>query len=168
MITMILSLFFGLMAIVMLACAFYWMVIISGIAIFIITLYAGLKKYIEGSAEEKRLRNAEPSIMMCPNCGSTHIYISRMRTGAISASSMSGSAYRFGYSGLVGGGTAVSDSIVTSQRMARCQDCGFDYPYVTQADINAAINRAVKEKNSGAVWLAVSVVSFAVIIAVII
>lgn len=165
MITLILSLFFGLMAIVMLLYAFYWIAIISCITIFAVTFFAGLKKYIDGSAEEKRLRNAEPSIMMCPNCGSTHIYIDRMQTGSISASSMGGTAYRFG-SGLIGQGTAISDSLVTSQRMARCRDCGFDYPYITQADINAAIQKAVREKNSGIGLLTISVIIFAVILGI--
>ena len=89
-----------------------------------VLLILGIADYAKGKNAMNSLQYAKPSEMVCPDCGNTHIFINRMQTGTVNTSTGSGTAYGAGH--IAFGAT---------QRMAKCQDCGFDYPYITEEDI---------------------------------
>lgn len=104
------------------------------------------------------LQYAEPSEMVCPNCGSTHIFINRMQTGTVNTFNGSSTAYGAGHIAF-GSGKAHTYSKITSQRMAKCQDRGFNYPYITEEDIFTARNAAEKEMDKGMAMIVISIVT---------
>lgn len=104
-----------------------------------VLLILGIADYAKGKNAMNSLQYAKPSEMVCPDCGNTHIFINRMQTGTVNTSTCSGTAYGAGHIAF-GSGTAHTYSKITSQRMAKCQDCGFDYPYITEEDIFTARN----------------------------
>ena len=94
-----------------------------------------------------RAWTAKPSMMVCPNCGSRQVKItSRVESTTGSRSSQFKRSlilprYRVSVQSQTG-------SQINRQRVAVCQSCGFDYPYMTFAEVQ-------QEKNTATVTAAV-------------
>lgn len=67
-------------------------------------------------------KNMKASKKVCPDCGSVEVKISREKTGVTH-----NKFFNNHYSG--------GNINYKTQRFAKCQDCGFDWPYVTEEDI---------------------------------
>ena len=85
--------------------------------------------FIRSVVHYTHIRNTVGSGMICPNCHSYNVRLNRERTGNL------------GF-GLYGGGLAFGDHMYTSQRMAKCADCGFDYPFYTDGEVEYDKRRA--------------------------
>lgn len=81
-----------------------------------------------------------PSKMLCPNCNSTNVKIRSIQTGTSTNTRHSGVGAILG----LGFGTvsAKGNTIFNYQREGVCQDCGFNYAYITQEDIDKAKSSA--------------------------
>lgn len=76
-----------------------------------------------------------PSVMVCPNCGSTQVRISR-RTESVTNNSVKNidrSILMPHHHITV---DRKSDTQINRQRVAICQSCGFDYPYITAQEVS--------------------------------
>ena len=70
-----------------------------------------------------------PSSMICPNCHSRNVRIKSRIDGLSSTRA-------------AGGSIVFSDNTIKRSHVATCQDCGFDYPYYTQSDVDELEVRA--------------------------
>ena len=129
--------FFALMVVG--ACYFFGAVAIGGI-ILLICLLASIGNY----TNSKKLQ-ATP--MICPNCHSTNIRISKEVAGFTNNSATS---FHGGW-GLHSGNVNIN-----RQRLGICQDCGFDYPFFTQQEVNQIQERA---KSRMICWFAIAVIA---------
>lgn len=87
-----------------------------------------------------KARNLRPSVMVCPNCGSSQIRIDNRIEGYSGTSnaqvqrSLVMPKYRKTVNWQYG-------SQYNRQRVGICQSCGFDYPYVTPQEAQQAQDR---------------------------
>lgn len=88
-------------------------------------------------------RRMSPSEMQCPNCGSTNTRITSRVDGVASSSDM---AFQRSFIMPKHRVTAhrQSDSSIKRRRIAVCQQCGFDYEYITADDIKQAKRAAIR------------------------
>lgn len=135
---MIKKVFLGLCAIVIvfaLAVGFLWLFAVILAIISLISLLRGIH-------QKKVIEKMVPSEMRCPNCGSTNIKINKAMTGTSTSSRTSGVGYaRSGlFGGVVGRGTSSlnSNTSYNYKREAVCDDCGYNYDYITSSDIENA------------------------------
>lgn len=92
---------------------------------FLITSYIAYRKS-EKLSESK---------MQCPNCGSANVKITSLTIGSQTQTSMSGSGSSFFGIGFVEGNKS-TNTAYSFKREAICQECGFNYDYLTVEDIN--------------------------------
>ena len=123
------------------AVAAYFM---GAIAIAVIVIVVGLLLSIGNYENARKLK---PTPMKCPNCGSENIKIQREIT-----SYSRGSVRTYGSRLSAGSGSTT----VNRQRLGVCQDCGYDYPYVSQEEVEQNIE---KTKNSYHFWLALTIIA---------
>jgi len=112
---------------------------IGGI-IILIGLLASIGKY----SNAKKL---QPTPMICPNCHSTNIRISKEVAGFTNSSATS---FHGGW-GLHSGNVNIN-----RQRLGVCQDCGFDFPYFTEQEI---YQYREKTKAHMAIWFLVAFIA---------
>lgn len=98
---------------------------------FLITSYTTYKKYV----------NLSESKMQCPNCNSTNIKITSLRTGSQTQSKMIGLGGILGIFGFINKNKN-TNTTYSFKREAICQECGFNYEYLTAEDI-----KDIKQKN---------------------
>ncbi len=98
---------------------------------FLITSYTTYKKYA----------NLSESKMQCPNCNSTNIKITSLRTGSQTQSKMVGLGGILGIFGFINKNKN-TNTTYSFKREAICQECGFNYEYLTAEDI-----KDIKQKN---------------------
>ncbi len=135
--------FFSLMALIFMIGVYFLGMIILAIIIVILGLLASIGKYMQ--AKEMR-----PTLMICPNCKSRNIRIQREIAGLTSSSF--GSYYgRWNFRS--------SGHNINRQRIGVCQDCGFDFPYITSQDCKQAMADA---KGLRDFWLFLAAVAVAI------
>ena len=117
-------------------------VMISGI--FFIIAFIGL---LLSNSKYETAKSRQPSQMICPNCKSKNIKIQKEIT-----SYSRGSVRTYGSRLSAGSGSTT----VNRQRLGVCQDCGYDYPYVSQEEVEQNIE---KTKNSYHFWLALTIIA---------
>jgi hypothetical protein len=88
----------------------------------------------------KKYRHLEPSEMECPNCHSHDVKIHSLRTGSQSQTYMKGygTATHFHFLSQIFGsirGKKTNNIVYTFKREAICQNCGFNYDYLTNEDV---------------------------------
>ena len=115
---------------------------VSGI-FFVIALIGLLFSNAKYEAAKKK----HPSKMLCPNCKSRNIKI-RKEISGITRTGLSS------YGSSIGVHTGVSN--VNRQRIGVCQDCGYDYPYTSEADVKQAVASA---KGAYYLWLVLSIIA---------
>ena len=81
-----------------------------------------------------KARNLQPSGMRCPNCGADDVKISGRMEGVAASSDI---AYErsFVFPNHRSKVRGQSGAQIMRQRVARCQKCGFDYPYLTAREV---------------------------------
>ena len=134
---------FTIIAILLTVCLYLIAGFASATLLSVFLLFTGIAKYLNGKKSFERLNHVEPSIMKCPNCGGLNVKIESVKTGNV--------VNAYGYKGIAG----VRHS-TTYQRKGKCQDCGFDYDYITVDDIYLAKEQAEKQKESGIIYILVS------------
>ena len=118
--------------------------IIAGVIAFLII---SIVLFISALSRYNNAKRLTPSIMRCPNCGSTNVRIRSVMSGQDSSYSGGGAGASSGgfhlFGGLFGGKSGTSYKF---KREAVCQDCGFNFDYFTADDVN-------NERHSAAVGL---------------
>lgn len=104
-------------------------------ALVVLVILIGLIASIGNLNKAKKLKASK---MECPNCGSRNIRIQKEFSGM---SSNSTSTYVSSWHIRSG------NHSINRQRVAVCQDCGFDYPYITQDEIDEQIEKAKGIRN---------------------
>lgn len=87
----------------------------------------------------------KPSTMVCPNCQSNRIKITS-RIDGLSSSSTQSILLR------------TSKRQITRSHIAACQDCGYDYEYITKSDVEEAKVQAKKSLKLGISCAIISIV----------
>lgn len=118
---------------------------------FLITSYIAYRK-------SKKLGESK---MQCPNCGSTNVKITSLTTGSQTQTSMSGSGSSFFGIGFVEGNKS-TNTAYSFKREAICQECGFNYDYLTVEDTNN-----IKKQNKTRLIYSIIFFIIALIIAII-
>lgn len=124
------------------ACYVFGAMAIGGI-IILICLLASIGSY----SNAKKLQ-ATP--MICPNCHSTNVRISKEVAGFTNGGATS---FHGGF------GLHAGNVNVNRQRLGVCQDCGFDYPYITQQEVSQIQEKA---KNRMAFWIIITAIALVV------
>ena len=90
-----------------------------------------------------RAFSAAPSQMVCPNCGSSDVFISSQVEGmTFGANTEFKRSFVFpNHRAKV---QSLSGSKINRQRMARCQKCGFDYRFISAEEVQQERSRAIK------------------------
>ena len=116
--------------------------IMGAIALGIIVIFIGLLASIGNYKKAKKLK---ASTMICPNCGSGNVKIQKEISG-VSGSGVSTNLWSWD----IRSGNHKLDR----KRIGVCQDCGFDYPYITQDEVDEAINKARGMRN---LWIILAI-----------
>ena len=133
------GLIIGFILLMIVAAAYLMGIIAIGIIVILIGLLASIGNY-------KKAKSMKPSKMLCPNCGSKNIWIQKEVSG-ISGSGVNTDVWAWNiHSG---------NHNINRQRVGVCQDCGFDYSYITQDEINDAIERARGIRN---LWIILALI----------
>lgn len=117
---------------------------------FLITSYITYRKY----------ENLSESKMQCPNCDSTNVKITSLQTGSQMQTNMAGSGSVFLGIGFVNGNKN-TNTAYSFKREAICQECGFNYDYLTTEDTNN-----IKQKNKTRLICSIIFFIIALIIAI--
>lgn len=102
--------------------------------------------FIIAFARYNQTKNLIATPMICPNCKSTNIKIQSRVEGTVSSGGATGTAI-----GIFG---AAANRIQRSH-IGVCQDCGFDYPYYIQSDIDPIKQKAENSFKASLFCLAV-------------
>ena len=112
--------------------------------IFFVIAFIGL---LISNVKYEDAKKRRPSKMLCPNCKSQNVKI-RKEISGITRTGLSS------HSGSIGVKTGVSN--INRQRIAVCQDCGYDYPYISEVEVNQALANA---KSSYYFWLVLTIIA---------
>ena len=112
--------------------------------IFFIIAFIGL---LISNVKYEAAKKKHSSKMLCPNCKSRNIKI-RKEISGITRTGLSS------YGSGMGVHTGVSN--VNRQRIGVCQDCGYDYPYTSEADVKQAVASA---KGAYYFWLVLTIIA---------
>ena len=119
--------------------------LIIWVGAIILALFA-LLQFIKSLINYVKTKDLQATEMRCPNCGSVDIKINSLQTGAETQSSFSGagSSTSFNFLGFntIGslGGNSHSSTAFTFKREGICQQCGFNYDYLTKEDVTKIKN----------------------------
>lgn len=127
----------GCLSIFLILLLFVVLVYVGAAIIPIVGLFFLINSYII----YKKNINLTASKMQCSNCNSTNVKIISLQTGSQTQTNLSGSGSTFLGVAYVDG-SHNSNTMYTFKREAICQDCGFNFDYLTDDDV---IN--IKKKN---------------------
>ena len=90
-----------------------------------------------------RTRKLKPSAMICPTCGSDNIFISNRFEGMVTGTDVA-LKRSFVFPNHRAKMQTKAESQVNRQRIARCQQCGFDFRFVSAGEVQQARSDAIK------------------------
>lgn len=125
-------------AIIVAAACYFFGAIAIGAIVLVVCLTVSISKY-------NNAMKLQPTPMICPNCQSTNVKISK----EVSGLSNTGAGTIF-----AGWGVHAGNVNINRQRLGVCQDCGFDFPYFTRQEIS---DIQAKAKSSVIIWIIVTI-----------
>lgn len=130
--------FMGCLYFILMIIALYLIISIGSVVLPVVALFFLIMAFIN----YKTCEHLRESKMQCPNCNSDNVKISSLQTGSETQTQMTGSGGILWGIGFIGGkkNTNIAYSF---KREAICQECGFNYDYLTSDDINN-----IKQKNT--------------------
>ena len=112
--------------------------------VFFVIAFLGL---LISNGKYEAAKKKQPSKMLCPNCKSRNVKL-RKEVSSITRTGLSS------YGKGIGVRSGVSN--INRQRIAVCQDCGYDYPYTSEADVKQAV---ASTKSSYHFWLILTIIA---------